>query len=110
MYEIKLNGKSTGLTGSKYSLLDVLQKMHKNFDELMDIVEENTGYGEIDQNYYHNVNVRHLTYTHQNRNSRTSRTGVYKNAYCKTIAPNNTGKKVFGFDGYVDVWKIEKIS
>ena len=108
-YEIKLNGKSTGWYGKHYDCVQVLKKLDNQSHKLMVEVAENTGLWEIDQNEQHNVNARHLTFTVAKRNKSYNSRGVYSNAYCKTIAPNNTGKTVFGFDGFVDVWTIKEV-
>mgnify|MGYP003110608836 CR=1 FL=1 len=106
-YEIKVNGKSTGWYGSHSDCIEILKRLIGVFPKLIEAVKDSTGLDEEDQNYYHNVNARHLTFSHQNYNTRTSRGGNYKNAYCKTIAPNNTGRTVFGFDGFVDIWTVK---
>ena len=108
-YEIKINGKSTGWFGTLYGCQQTLLKLNKKSYDLVQVVEDNTGLGELDQNYLHNVNARHIEFTVAKRNKAYNGRGFYKNSYCKTIAPNNTGKKVYGFDGYVDVWTIKKV-
>ena len=106
-FEIRLNGKSTGWFGNHHDCVEVLSKLDNQRLKLTNEIEKNTGLGELDQNYEHNVNARHLTFTH-NRKTNSS-TGTYKDAYIKTIANTNTGKTVFGFDGFVDVWTVKEV-
>ena len=106
-YEIKVNGKSTGWYGKHSDCVEILKRLNRQSNKLIEAIKDSTGLDEEDQNYYHNVNAKHLTFSHQNYNTRTSRWGYYKNAYCKTIAPNNTGRTVFGFDGLVDIWTVK---
>ena len=106
-YEIKLNGKNTGWFGDHKDCVEVLSKLNTKSRKLREEIEKNTGLNELDQNYCHNVNARHLTFTHH-RKTNTS-TGTYKDAYIKTIANTNTGKTVFGFDGFVDVWTVKEV-
>ena len=108
-FEIRLNGKSTGWFGNHKDCVEVLSKLDNQRLKLTNEIEKNTGLGDLDQNYEHNVNARHLTFTHQNDKARVSRSGTYKNAYIKTIANTNTGKTVFGFDGFVDVWTVKEV-
>lgn len=108
-YEIRLNGKSTGWFGNHKDCVEVLKHLERKASNLQYVIYENTGLDVDSQDYLHNVNAVHIGFTHQNRKTRTSRSGTYKNASLKTPAPNNTGKTVFGYDGFVDVWAVKEI-
>ena len=69
-YEIRLNGKSTGWFGDHRDCVKVLKKLDNKSHKWMLEVADNTGLPEVDQNYCHNVNERHLTFTHHRKTNK----------------------------------------